>query len=63
MRVVVESNMCMGSGNCVGESPEVFTQDSDGVVVVLNETPPEELRDRVELAAAECPSQCIRVED
>lgn len=63
MRLVVETNMCMGSGNCVGASPEVFAQGEDGVVVVLNETPPEELRDSVELAVAECPSQCIHLED
>jgi ferredoxin len=62
MRVVVESNICMGSGNCVAECPEVFAQDDAGVVVLLDETPPEEMRERVEQAAAECPSQCISVE-
>jgi ferredoxin len=63
MRVVVEANICMGSGNCVAECPEVFAQDENGVVVVLEEAPADELRDRVEQAAAECPSQCISVDD
>ena len=62
MRVIVESNICMGSGNCVGACPEVFAQDDAGVVVLLDETPGEELRERVEQAADECPSQCIAVE-
>src|SRR5436305_463008 len=41
MRVSVEQDKCASSGNCVMHAPEIFDQrDDDGVVVVLDETPP-----------------------
>jgi ferredoxin len=44
--------------------PEVFAQDDDGIVVVLNESPGEELRDAVQEAIDSCPAAIIdAVED
>ena len=53
----------MASGACVLECPEVFAQDAEGVVVVLNEHPGEQLRDAVLAAADSCPAVCIEVDD
>lgn len=55
--------MCIASGACVRACPEVFDQDDEGMVVVLQEHPGPELRDRVLDAAKACPALVISVED
>lgn len=63
MRVTVDRDRCLGSGNCLTWSSEVFDQsDDDYLVVVLDETPAPELWDAVERAAFLCPGQAILVE-
>ncbi|NKQ56138.1 ferredoxin [Amycolatopsis sp. K13G38] len=63
MRVLADQNRCASSGNCADVAPEVFGQDDEtGVVVVRDETPSDQERDRVKQAEALCPAQAIRVE-
>jgi ferredoxin len=64
MKVIVDQNKCVASGQCVLTAPEVFDQrEEDGIVVLLTETPPEHLADDVRQAAALCPAQAIWVEE
>jgi ferredoxin len=64
MRVVTDLTRCQGYANCLGEAPEVFDLDeATNLVVVLQEHPPEELREAVHAAARVCPVQAIAVED
>ena len=51
MKVVVDLNLCNVHGLCLETAPEVFDLGDDGVVRVLNETPPEGLRQKVARAA------------
>jgi ferredoxin len=44
-------------------SPEVFDQGDDGIVVVLQTDPAEELHDTARQAAELCPSRAIRIMD
>lgn len=44
-------------------APEVFEVREDDKLYVLNEHPPESLRDRVMRAAQVCPKQAISIED
>ena len=63
MRVTIDRDRCLGSGNCIAWASEVFDQsDDDFLVVVLDETPPAERREAVEQAARFCPGQAIRVD-
>ena len=39
-----------GHANCMGEAPEVFEVDDKGYLNILQEEPPEGLREQVELA-------------
>ena len=61
MRVTTEHDRCVGSGQCAMLSPEVFDQDDDGLVVVLQEEPAAELLDDAHRAAELCPSRAIHV--
>jgi ferredoxin len=62
MRVVVDFDLCQGHGVCEGEAPEVFELADDGKLTVLQENPPEELREKVEKAAKYCPTMAVRIE-
>lgn len=62
MRIEVDEMKCVGGGQCVLAAPEVFDQrEDDGIVVLLDETPPAELREAVQDAAMLCPAAAIRV--
>jgi ferredoxin len=64
MKVTVDQNICVSSGNCVMNAPEVFDQrDEDGVVVLLDEEPSVEQTEGVRQAAAACPAQAIYIEE
>jgi ferredoxin len=64
MKVIVDQNKCVASGQCVLTAPEVFDQrEEDGIVVLLAENPPEGLADDVRQAVALCPAQAIWVEE
>ena len=64
MKVTADQDMCASSGNCVMRAPEVFDQrDDDGVVVVLDDNPPDDLADAVRDAAANCPTRAIQIEE
>lgn len=62
MKVTVDLTLCDLHGLCVDTAPEVFEIGGDGQLRVLNESPPEALRARVEKAARECPTAAIVIE-
>lgn len=63
MRVEIDADKCIGSGACVIACPEVFTQDDGGVVILLDEQPPEGLRDKVREAVRACPAEVITLSE
>jgi ferredoxin len=63
MKVVVDVNVCNLHGLCLETVPEVFEIGDDGVLHVLNETPPEGLRAKVDKAVRECPTGAISIEE
>jgi ferredoxin len=63
MKVVVDVSVCDLHGLCVETAPEVFKIGDNGILQVLNETPPEELRAKMRAAARECPTGAISVEE
>jgi ferredoxin len=64
MKVAVDQDKCVSSGQCVLNAGEVFDQrDDDGVVVLLNESPPFELAENTRHAAAACPALAIDIEE
>ena len=64
MKVTVDQDKCVSSGQCVLNAAEVFDQrDEDGVVVLMVEQPPEDQADNVRRAAAACPAMAITIEE
>lgn len=63
MRVVVNFDLCESNAVCMSVAPEVFEVREDDYLYVLDETPPESLREKVVEAADRCPKQAITIED
>jgi ferredoxin len=64
MRVKVDQDKCVASGQCVLAAALVFDQrEEDGIVVLLNPSPPLEIAEDVRRAAALCPALAISVEE
>jgi ferredoxin len=64
MKVLVDQDKCVASGQCVLAAPEVFDQrDEDGVAVLLDPSPPASLDEDVHQAALVCPALAILVEE
>lgn len=61
MKLTVDWNLCDGNGNCTVEAPEVFQLNDDDELDVLIEEPGEDLRPKVEMAAASCPKRAIAI--
>jgi ferredoxin len=62
MKVTVDRDLCIGSGNCVLTAEAVFDQsDADGLVELLAAEPPAELHGAVREAVAMCPARAIGV--
>ncbi|MFE7323772.1 ferredoxin [Streptomyces sp. NPDC057565] len=63
MRIQVDQESCVGAGRCAWAAPEVFDQDEDGFVVLLDPGPPTELADRVYEAVTMCPARAIDLDE
>ncbi len=75
MKVWVDQAKCLGSGQCEETAPAVFTVTDDNVAYVRQDgevldepggessqaVVPEDAEDDTELAARECPAQCIHI--
>ena len=64
MKVTVDEGKCCGAGTCVLLAPAVFDQrDEDGIVILLDEQPGEELHAIVREAVSVCPGAAISVSE
>jgi ferredoxin len=63
VKVSVDQDKCVSSGQCVLNAGDVFDQrDDDGVVVLLDDNPPPEQEENARKAAAACPALAIDIE-
>ena len=62
MRVVVDFDKCKSNAVCMGVAPEIFEVRDDGYLYVLDETPPEAMRPKMDEAVRTCPTGAISLE-
>lgn len=64
MKITVDQDKCVSSGQCVLNAGALFDQrDDDGVVILLNDHPPADQAVNVRQAAAACPAMAIDIEE
>ncbi|TXC96842.1 ferredoxin [Streptomyces sp. ISID311] len=62
MKIIIDEDKCVGAGQCVLAADEVFDQrDEDGIVILLDPSPSDDLSAQVENAALLCPALAIEV--
>jgi ferredoxin len=61
LHVTVDHDKCCGAGQCVRVAPEVFDQSDEGIVKLLDASPPAELHRAVREAAILCPGVAITI--
>ncbi|MBM3674037.1 MAG: ferredoxin [Actinobacteria bacterium] len=63
MRIVVDRGLCEANAVCEGIATEVFHVTDDDVLELLDETPPEAMRERLEAAVLRCPRRALSIVD
>ncbi|MFF7645171.1 ferredoxin [Streptomyces canus] len=61
MKVELEADKCVASGQCVLAAMDVFDQDHDGIAILLEEQVGDDRLDDVKEAIAVCPAAAIRL--
>ncbi len=62
MGVVVQIDACVGAGQCALVAPDVFDQDDDGIVVLLQTDPSGSDLEAAIKAARLCPAWAISIQ-
>ena len=60
LRIIIDRDRCVGSGNCAFWAPATFDIDVEGLSVVVDPTGDDD--DRIRVAAEGCPSKAITIE-
>jgi ferredoxin len=63
MKVVADRELCIQAGNCVMVAGEVFDQDDDGIVVILDDDVTGEAAEHAREAVKLCPATALSLED
>jgi ferredoxin len=63
VHVSVDPDLCEANGVCAGLEPSVFDLGDDDVLTITQPSPPEELRENVQLAVVRCPRQALTLAD
>jgi len=60
-KIDVDFDKCESNAVCMGIAPDIFEVRDDDFLYVLNETPDESERPRVQEAVDRCPKQAITI--
>jgi ferredoxin len=63
MKILADHDVCIGAGNCVLAAENVFDQDDDAIVVVLEEAPEGADAEKARNAVGSCPSGALSIEE
>jgi ferredoxin len=62
VKVIVDFEQCESNALCMGILPQVFEVRDDDFLYVLEEHPPEALREKLMEAVRSCPKNAISIE-
>lgn len=63
MRIIADTTACVGAGQCALVAGNLFDQDDDGIVELLEEIPSPADEASARKAASLCPSHAITIAD
>lgn len=63
MRIIADTTTCVGAGQCALVAGNLFDQDDDGIVELLEEIPSPADEESARTAASLCPSHAITIAD
>ncbi|AFM15268.1 ferredoxin [Mycolicibacterium chubuense NBB4] len=63
MKVSADRELCIQAGNCVMVASEVFDQDDEGIVVILDEDVTGEAAEHAREAVKLCPSSALSIRE
>ncbi|MEV8218427.1 ferredoxin [Microbacterium sp. NPDC077391] len=63
MNIAVQADACVGAGQCALVAPDVFDQDDDGIVLLLNAAPQGADLEAAKRAVRLCPARAISMSD
>ncbi|MCU1469261.1 MAG: ferredoxin [Glaciihabitans sp.] len=61
MQITVNTPACVGAGQCVMAAGELFDQDDDGIVMLLEDSPDAAQQAGARRAASLCPARAIKI--
>jgi len=63
MKILIDMDLCEGNAVCSKVAPEVFTVGDDDKASLINTSPGEDLRAKIEAAVRRCPRQALSLVD
>ena len=63
MRIIVDYDLCEANAICQRVAPEVFKVDEQDKLQILQDSPAEDLREKLQVAVRRCPRRALRLED
>ncbi len=63
MRIIADASACVGAGQCAVVAGELFDQDDEGIVELLEETPGPADHAAARRAASLCPAHAITLDE
>jgi ferredoxin len=63
LKIELDRDRCEGYGLCEDSAPELFAVDDEGVLELLQETVPTDLREKAKRAVEACPVAALGLAD
>ncbi|MCP4007834.1 MAG: ferredoxin [bacterium] len=63
MKIVVDYDLCEANAVCEGQAPEIFKVDEEDCLHLLEESPGDDKREKIESAVRLCPRQALSIQE
>ena len=63
MKILIDYDLCEGNAVCMKVAPEVFTVGDDDRAALVNPSPGDDLRAKVDAAVRRCPRQALTIQE